>query len=603
MTLGPVPNGSVALPETVNVNLHNATDRKDVSMKPVAITLCLWPLCVLPLLADESTPKSDHMLLDVLGEELEYATQNLKMPDGTKSYYMAYTIIDRRSVSIHAEMGALVRDELGHQRTLDVDVRVGDYKLDNTHKLRGGGFGFDPSDMFSQGATSISIEDNAAAIKHAIWLATDRTFKSAAKKFQRVQTNLKTKVEEEDKSDDFSKEDVSASIQPGVALSLDREVWNERLRNASRITRKYPLVYISSVSLNATALNRYMVTSEGTRLQTGHKYLRVQVSAATKAEDGMNLRQNFIFSSSSEDGLPSEAEITEAFQKVINQVLALREAPLVEPYTGPGILVNRASAVFFHEIFGHRVEGHRQKDVEEGQTFTKKIGTTVLPEFISVHDNPTLATFGHEDLRGYYTHDDEGLPATDVTLVDKGVLKTFLLSRSPVEGFPKSNGHGRRQPGNDVVARQGNLVVTSTKTVPFQKLRELLIEECKSQGKPHGLMFEDITGGFTSTRRRGPQTFKILPVVVYRVYADGRPDELVRGVDIVGTPLSCFSKITWTGDDPGVFNGTCGAESGWVPVSAISPSILVSEIEIEKRRRSQNKPPILEPPISGAADR
>jgi predicted Zn-dependent protease len=254
--------------------------------------------------------------------------------------------------------------------------------------------------------------------------------------------------------------------------------------------------------------------------------------------------------------------------------------------------------VFFHEIFGHRIEGHRQKDVEEGQTFTKMIGKPVLPDFLSVADDPTQAKFQDEDLRGFYRYDDEGVPASRVSLVESGVLKTFLLSRSPVTGFPTSNGHGRREPGRPVVSRQGNLMVHSAKSVEFDKLRELLVAECQKQNKPYGYLFEDITGGFTMTSRGGPQAFKVIPVVVYRVYADGRSDELVRGVDIVGTPLSCFSKIVATGDDPAVFNGTCGAESGWVPVAAVSPSILVEQIEIEKRERSQERLPILPSPTA-----
>jgi predicted Zn-dependent protease len=187
-----------------------------------------------------------------------------------------------------------------------------------------------------------------------------------------------------------------------------------------------------------------------------------------------------------------------------------------------------------------------------------------------------------------------------VKLVERGVLKNFLMSRAPLKDFPQSNGHGRREPGRSVVSRMGNLFVESDKTVPFADLRRQLIEECKRQGKPYGLLFEDIAGGFTGTRRAGAQSFKVLPVVVYRVYADGRPDELVRGVDVVGTPLTCFSKIIAAGDDPAVFNGTCGAESGGVPVSAISPSILVSQIEVEKRRREQDKPPILPSPFAAA---
>ncbi len=566
-------------------------------MKPLAMFSCLTLLGVLPAAAaDRGDATPDHLLIKVLEEELAYSMEHLAMPDGSKPYYLAYTITDEKSVALSARLGALMAEDTDHERALDVDVRVGDHKLDNTHKIRGG-YGFDPSDyMFED--TRVSLEDDPAAVRQAVWLATDRKFKSAAKKYQRVLTNLKTKVEEEDKSDDFSREAPSVYAGPEVILTLDRQAWIQRLRKVSALSRKYPLIYNSSVSLNASAENRYMVTSEGTRLQTGRKLLRVAVSASTKAEDGMDLSKTLLFNTAREGGLPSEQELADAFQKVIDYVLALREAPLVEPYTGPAILVNRASGVFFHEIFGHRIEGHRQKDVEEGQTFTKKIGKEVLPEFITVRDNATLAKFGDEDLRGFYHYDDEGVPASDVLLVEKGVLKTFLMSRSPVEGFPQSNGHGRRQPGRNVVARQGNLMIESSKTVSFDKLREMLIEECKKQDKPYGLLFEDITGGFTSTRRRGPQTFKVLPVIVYRVYADGRPNELVRGVDIVGTPLTCFSKILCTGDDPVVFNGTCGAESGWVPVSAVSPSILVSEIEVEKRRRAQEKPPILTPPIA-----
>jgi predicted Zn-dependent protease len=260
--------------------------------------------------------------------------------------------------------------------------------------------------------------------------------------------------------------------------------------------------------------------------------------------------------------------------------------------------MNRASAVFFHEIFGHRIEGHRQKNVEEGQTFAKKLGQEVLPPFMSIIEDPTQRRFQHKDLNGFYEFDDECVPAQRTTVVDNGVLKTFLMSRSPTRGVTKSNGHGRRQAGAQVCSRMGNMVVQSGKQVPFDQLRALLIEECQKQGKEFGLLFGDISGGFTMTERFMPQAFKVIPILVSKVYADGRPDELVRGVDIVGTPLTCFSKILCTADDPDVFNGYCGAESGSVPVSGISPSILVAQIEVEKKEKAQDRPPILPAPIA-----
>jgi predicted Zn-dependent protease len=314
------------------------------------------------------------------------------------------------------------------------------------------------------------------------------------------------------------------------------------------------------------------------------------------AADGMDLDRYEAFDAFSPQELPDEAAIRQRAGSMVDELRALIDAPIVEPYIGPAILRNRASGVFFHEIFGHRVEGHRQKSESEGQTFTKKVGQPILPDFVSVIDDATLPRFGPQALRGYYKFDDEGTPAQRVTVVDHGVLRNFLTTRSPIDNFPASNGHARRQAGFDNVARQGNLIVESGKVVPYDELRRMLIAECKKQGKPYGLIFDDISGGFTMTGRGGPQAFKVLPLFVHRVYADGRPDEVVRGVDIVGTPLTSFSKILMAGDDPAVFNGTCGAESGGVPVSAISPSILVSEIEVEKRQKGQEKPPILPSP-------
>ena len=542
-------------------------------------------------------PQEVPALVKLMSEELDYSMQHLVTDDQVRPFYLAYTITDVTSHTIRGQLGALYSDDHDRRRVLDVDVRVGDYELDSTRQLRGQGAGF--RGRFGGGAASISIEDQPEAVKHTLWQTTDRRFKAALERYQQVLANRRTMVEEEAEVDDFSRETPSVFYEEDAIVDLDHEAWARTIRSVSELAISYPLIHSSQVSLAATAENRYMVTSEGSRLKTGRTLLRVAVSARARAEDGMDVAQSFIFNASSVDRLPGEDEIREAFLGVIDQVLALREAPLVEPYTGPAILLNRAGGVFFHEIFGHRIEGHRQKDVDEGQTFTKMVGQPILPEFLSVTDDPTRARLGDEDLRGFYRYDDEGIAATRVELVKDGVLKTFLLSRSPVTGFPQSNGHGRREPGRDVVSRQGNLIVTSGRSVSFERLREMLIEECKAQGKPFGFLFDDITGGFTTTTRGGPQAFKVLPVVVSRVYADGRPDELVRGVDIVGTPLSCFAQIIYTADDPAVFNGTCGAESGWVPVSAVCPSILVRQIEIEKRQSSQESLPILVPPIAG----
>jgi predicted Zn-dependent protease len=199
-------------------------------------------------------------------------------------------------------------------------------------------------------------------------------------------------------------------------------------------------------------------------------------------------------------------------------------------------------------------------------------------------------------LAGTYSHDDEGTPSQRVALIQDGILKNFLMSRMPITNFETSNGHGRGEPGYMPTGRQGNLIVESSKTVKDAEVRQKFIEEIKKAGKPYGLYFEDVQGGFTLTTRELPQAFQVLPVIVWRVYPDGRPDQLVRGVDIVGTPLASLNRIVLTGDTMHVFNGICGAESGSIPVSASAPAMLFSELEVQKRAASRERPPVLAPP-------
>ncbi|MFN7931165.1 MAG: TldD/PmbA family protein, partial [Blastocatellia bacterium] len=396
---------------------------------------------------------------------------------------------------------------------------------------------------------------------------------------------------------DLSRETAQTAAVATPSLGkIDRSVWEQKLKSWSALFNKYPEILSSNVTFTADDTTKYLVNSEGTAVQHGTIHARLAVYARTKAEDGMELYRYETFDAFTPDKLPNEATVLAAIDRMSKDLLELRKAPVIEPYTGPAILSGRASGVFFHEIFGHRIEGHRQKEEDSGQTFTKQVNKPILPEFISVYDDPTLKQLSGTDLNGYYQFDDEGVKAQRVPVVENGVLKNFLMSRSPIKGFATSNGHGRKQPGMRPVGRQGNLVVQVSKTVPEAKLRELLIAECQKQSKPYGLIFKDISGGFTTTGRSAPQAFQVTPVMVYRVYADGRPDELVRGVDLIGTPLTSFSKIVAASDTTEVFNGVCGAESGWVPVSAVSPSILTTQIEVQKKPKSNERLPILPPP-------
>ena len=562
-------------------------------MKPALIVVIgVGGLLAMP---DVASAGPEHPLLDIMQSELDLSMEKLVGAGGAKAYFLQYAVTDQKDTHISATLGSVTWDREDHSRLLDVDARCGDYSLDNTHQIRDAGWS--SYDRWG-GWNRLPLNDDPVATRHGLWLATDDAFKAAVKRLAQVKANVKVKVDEEDPSDDFSREEPSVHVGPWLEQGANRQKLIERVKKYSQRFREHPLIYSSNVTLTGNVTNRLAVNSEGSKLQFGRGWWRIGIQASTIADDGMELWQYTSFDSHAPEGLPDDETVLQAVDRVIKEVLALREAPVVEPYTGPAILMNRASGVFFHEIFGHRIEGHRQKDVEEGQTFAKKIGQEVLPPFLSIVDDPTQRQFGGVDLNGFYEFDDECVPAQPARVVVSGVLETFLLSRSPTRGFTKSNGHGRRQPGMKAVARQGNLIVESSKQVRFEQLRGLLIEECKKQGKEYGLLFGDISGGFTFTDRWLPQAFKVLPILVYKVYADGRPDELVRGVDIVGTPLTCFSKILATADDPDIFNGVCGAESGSVPVSSVSPSILVEQIEVEKKQKAQDRPPILDPPIA-----
>jgi TldD protein len=338
------------------------------------------------------------------------------------------------------------------------------------------------------------------------------------------------------------------------------------------------------------------VNSEGTLVQTSQPAWHLFVIAYTKADDGMELPRYESFFGFTEQDLPDDRTVLEAVDKMIRDLEALRIAPLSDPYTGPAILSGRASGVFFHEIFGHRVEGHRQKLANDAQTFKKKVNEQVLPKDFSVYFDPTTRRIAETDLAGYYLYDNQGVKARRVTVVDKGVLKTFLMSRTPIEGLSQSNGHGRKQAGLTPVSRQSNLIVEVAPSAVQPDLKKLLTDEVKKQGLPFGLYFEDIQGGFTFTGRTIPNAFNVLPLVVYRVYPDGH-EELVRGVDLIGTPLTTFSKIVAADKNVAVFNGICGAESGAVPVSSVSPGIFVSQIEVQKKQKSQERPPVLPAPF------
>jgi TldD protein len=533
-----------------------------------------------------SSQDSDRVLAAMKGE-LQRASRELGKLSPAP-YFLSYTVYDAEGSLAIGVNGSLASSSVGRKRTADVIMRVGSRVLDNAH-------GSSRASAIS--TASLPMEGDSGALAHALWRLTVAEYRKASAAFLNEQTKSQVNAKEDDQSADFSQESAHRHFDYREVAPPPRQKAVEAfVRRYSAAFAKYPYIYSSGVIVRGEKTLQRFLSSEGSFVVTPATSIHVIIQAETRTDDGMELRRSETLQAESMDQLPDEAKITALIEKMAADLDALRHAPVAEPYHGPALLSGRAAGVFFHEVLGHRLEGQRQRGNKEGETFTKKLNQPILPSFLSVTDDPTMRSLNGTRLAGWYAYDDEGIPASRVEVIKNGILRNFLMSRMPIKGFDRSNGHGRAQAGFLPAGRQGNLIVTSSKSVPDSELRQKLIEEVKRQGKPYGLYFEDIQGGFTLTQRESPQSFQVLPVMVWRVYADGRPDELVRGVNIVGTPLAALSQIEVTGDTEAVFNGVCGAESGGVPVSAAAPAMLFSEIEVQKRAHSNQRPPILPPP-------
>lgn len=520
-------------------------------------------------------------------------------------YYIAYRINDLHSAMVTSSFGSLVVSGDDRSRVLVTDVRVGDYSFDNSHRID------NPSDMdmpyqipsrYGMGmAVELPVDDRKEAIALTLWQQTQNGYRQSLEMYKAAKNakNSTTTTRTTAPINDFSKEAPTKHIDPAIVdftTFFNEKEWTVRIKKLSAPFLTQPDIVQADASLDVGTERKYFLSSEGTRIAQNRTYAHLTIHASIRAEDGDIVPLNKSYFAFTPAQLPTDEAILQDVNKMIEKLKQLRTAPLADPYTGPAILYSHAAGVFFHEIFGHRVEGHRLKDNNDGQTFKEKIKEPVLPKSLSVIFDPTQEYFEGQALNGYYLFDDEGVKGQKVEVVSNGVLNNFLMSRTPIQNFANSNGHGRAQAGTDAVSRQSNLIIKNEKVVPMSDLRKMLISECKKQKKTYGYLFMDVVGGFTTTERVMPNAFNIFPTEVYRVYVDGRPDELVRGVDLIGTPLAMFAEIAAADNKSEVFTGFCGAESGYIPVTAISPSLFVKRIETQKKSAVQTEKPLLSKP-------
>ncbi len=536
-------------------------------------------------------------ILDAMAQEGARSMERLRLTGYEPPYFLAYQVKDLRQEELSGRFGAVFEDASRHDRKLLVDVRVGSYDLDSS--------GRDEMSMFMgpEGQTYFAskdapLEDQPHALRNALWLVTDEKYKEALSSYFKKKSKGVYRADEKERAPSFTREAPQRHVDAPKPFAFDRARWQGEVRRLTALFRDHPDIFDSSMKVTAEKQVRWFTSSEGTALVTEEALFGVHVQAVARAVDGQLLENSRDFYARSEAALPGSGKLDGEVRALIQELEALRTAPALDPYTGPAILMPEAAGVLFHEAVGHRLEGERQDDDKEGQTFKGQMGRPILPSFISVVDDPTLGAQGDTALNGFYGFDDQGVPSQRTVLVEDGILRTFLLSRKPVKPFTRSNGHGRSQGANAPVARMGNLLVTSKRQVSSAELKRRLIAEAKRQGKPYGLIIKDITGGNTNTMSYGYQAFKGTPRLAYRVDVATGKEELVRGIELIGTPLTSINKLVATSDEVRVFNGFCGAESGYVPVSTIAPATLITEIELQRVARANERSPILPAPWS-----
>ena len=488
-------------------------------------------------------------VLGIMKDELARNMQTLKAQP-PPAYFVGYEIIERRSIGVSGSFGTLTGSHDSRHRTRSTWT-CGSATTHSTTRIR-----CVETSLVSRRRWLQPADGRKCRSTTTRWPFAPPSGSRPITEFKRAieaaparqpRPISEVKVAAEDRSPDFSHETPEQHVDPVASLSVDRRAWDEfKVGDTWRLFAQYGDIYEANATFTAEVDTRWYVNSEGAAIQTSQPAYRLQITAHTKADDGMELPRYETFFATAADRLPGDQAVMKAVAKMIRDLHALRVAPVIEPYSGPAILSGRASAVFFHEVFGHRIEGQRQKREDEGQTFKKKVNEPVLPAAFSVYFDPTLKQLGSTELAGHYLYDNEGVKARRVVAVENGVLRSFLMSRMPVEGFPVSNGHGRNQPGLAPAARQSNLIVEVAAPRTHAQLRQMLIEQITQENRPYGLFFDDIEGGFTMTGRTIPNAFNVLPIMVYRVFPDGR-EELVRGVDLIGTPLTVFSRIARRG--------------------------------------------------------
>jgi TldD protein len=504
-------------------------------------------------------------ILRALQAELTRSKAQLKMENVDSPFYIEYRIFDVEQFEASAAFGALREQNRTRLRLLRAVVRLGDYKLDSFFNA-------------GQGISDIlPLDNDELAIRHQVWLATDQAYKRASEAFSNKKAQLK-QLNIDQPVDDFAKAEPVVSIGPTAKLDVDQAKWTKMLESATSMYRSDTQIQTFLASMNFTVLSQYFVNTEGTITRHGSAHYQILLSASEQAPDGMRLERAPQFTANRIEELPTPDEFQKDALNLVKDMKTLREAPVAdEEYRGPVLFSNDAATDMFFDLIVPNVLGRRAAPGRPARTvgaFASSWKARVLPDFISVVDDPTVDTFAGHGLGGSYKVDDEGVPAAPVAVVDKGTLVNYLIGRVPIRDFPASNGHGRASGNGNTAPAPGNLFFRPAKTSTREELKRQLLDECRTRGLKYGYFVDTL----------GP---RLAPRMLYRVWTDDGREELVRGAVFNELDIRALrSDLVAAGDDPLVSNRT-----GVPFMTIVSPSVLFDELEVKRADNTKEKPP------------
>jgi TldD protein len=567
-------------------------------------------ILIFPLLCDHfslAQSLEGDIVFKAMQDELDRTMDKLQMENLERPYYVGYTINEFQIMEITAGFGALTKAEKEKRRYLSVDLRVGDYTFDNTNFIAGY-WGIAPS------YTSLTLEDDYDAIRHKIWLETDEAYKKALETLSQKKAYIQNRTIT-DLPEDFSQEKSHTYGEPKASLEIDSAYWVETMKDLSSIFAQYPSLNDWRIQFKKVASNQYFLNSEGSKNRQGESLICLEILVSTQAEDGQQIFDFKTHYFKDEKDLPDKDELKEEVKKLAQRISEVTQSETLTEYVGPVIFTQQAAGEFFRQLLAANIADPRTPLLaDERLSFmirkpklVGKIDRMIMPDFLSVKDDPTISKWNNSLLIGGYDVDDDGVMAQPVSLVEKGKLVDLLMSRIPTKKVKGSNGHARGTVSSTPKGRSTNLIIISEQKQSYDELKKQLIQYCKDLDLEYGIVIKRLKdknlemeksfdlsyfmGGGRKEKELTP------PLEVYKVWVKDGKEEPIRGVEFEGVTVKTLKEISETANDYYVHNFLLGHDEE-LPASIVAPSILIEELELKETEAKATKPPYLKSPIS-----